>query len=405
MASSIPSVSRNNNILELHQKKSEIVLSNPTLNFLLSKPINETIQSKILPMSSLESNSTSYCENIRKMMHSFGDVRNPLTESAKLIENIVKQQMIMLINEAQFVAQIRKSSIIKIKDFLFLLKHDTHKLAKLIRYLMHKDMNSKLIPSVFSTENTSLKSKATIESIVWNNLINNKIDTGEKCFQMDFSELKRTKLCKDFLFTFVNVPYFNLEKLFDPQFVDDYTSSRNSRLNEFAQTMSIKDYFYYQSCRSVTFFGACGLKQFPSKMFRKFQKWILSQHDLNTEKKLEIKPTLYAWEVIQYFAHETVAILVELSLLVKREQHFQINIMPAYDKLSINNPARMSFDNSSKNNNYNVSSLRTGITPENILEAMRRFESRMNLLNCFGKSHRWLGGEQNRKRRILVLSA
>lgn len=72
-------------------------------------------------------------------MHGFGDSSEPLLESAKVVEDIVLQQMRVIVRRACEIADRRastkKSTIISGEDFLFLLRKDKAKLRRLIKYL------------------------------------------------------------------------------------------------------------------------------------------------------------------------------------------------------------------------------------------------------------------------------
>ena len=73
------------------------------------------------------------------MMHGFGDSSEPLIESAKIIEEVVLQQMRTIIKNACEVSDRRgnskKGTVISAEDFIFLLRNDKVKLQRLIRYL------------------------------------------------------------------------------------------------------------------------------------------------------------------------------------------------------------------------------------------------------------------------------
>lgn len=72
--------------------------------------------------------------------------------------------------------------------------------------------------------------------------------------------------------------------------------------------MSVRDYLFYQSCRSVSFSGT------PAG---KFLDWILPKSSLES---LEVKLAHSCFETLQHLAHETVANIVELALIVKSEE-------------------------------------------------------------------------------------
>lgn len=79
------------------------------------------------------------CTEIRQMMHGFGDSSEPLFESAKIIEEVVLQQMRAIIRKASEIADrrasSRKSNVLNGEDLLFLLRRDKVKLRRIIKYL------------------------------------------------------------------------------------------------------------------------------------------------------------------------------------------------------------------------------------------------------------------------------
>ncbi len=155
---------------------------------------------------------------------------------------------------------------------------------------------------------------------------------------------------------------------------DEVTLGRHQRLYAFTERMSVRDYLYYQHCRSVSFAGVVAAR---------FKEWLLGlplgaaekesaslmksaeteteakpkkevgekeeetpnengkeeeKPEENGEKELkeeedededeakkahpmhQIKVDKYGLEVMQHLAHETVATLVELALIVKAEE-------------------------------------------------------------------------------------
>jgi len=79
------------------------------------------------------------CVEIRQMMHGFGDSSEPLFESAKIIEDVVLQQMKIIVRRACEIADRRanskKSNIINGEDLLFLLRKDKIRLQRIVKYL------------------------------------------------------------------------------------------------------------------------------------------------------------------------------------------------------------------------------------------------------------------------------
>jgi transcription initiation protein SPT3 len=76
---------------------------------------------------------------IRQMMHGFGDSSEPLYESAKIIEDVVLQQMKTIVRKACEIADrqasSKKNNIINGEDLLFLMRKDKVKLQRIMKYL------------------------------------------------------------------------------------------------------------------------------------------------------------------------------------------------------------------------------------------------------------------------------
>lgn len=389
---------------------NKVVSSNPTLNLLLSTPINggtvaaaatkaspsnvkrqlksstssstskQTSHSLIRPISIVSSSKNfpihqrtlvSFVEEIRKMMHSFGDAKFPLLESAKLIESIVQYQMCLLLEEAEQVSIVRSSQAIGIEDFLFLLKSDINKLGRLIRYLKLKDIRNKLF-AANSSDNSTKLSKLNLETM-FNDFKDNEESNSDLFSENNTcqtqqqqtidceNQSKRVKICQAFLLS-IDTPSRTLMEIFDPEtdFIDSITMNRNRRLDEFTQSMSVKDYCYYQSCRTVNFIGNSNSQNGTNGgtvKSQKFQEWILNARGTSLSK---MKVNSFAWDILQYFAYETVAILVEWSLLVQEDQQrrrwdeeredMQWQTFPAKKFLHISSP-RTSSNNVERNTN------------------------------------------------------
>lgn len=91
-----------------------------------------------LPKKMLNKVQMIYAE-IRQMMHGFGDSSEPLFESAKIIEDVVLQQMKTIVRKACEIADRRagskKSNVINAEDLLFLLRKDKVKLQRIVKYI------------------------------------------------------------------------------------------------------------------------------------------------------------------------------------------------------------------------------------------------------------------------------
>lgn len=69
------------------------------------------------------------------MMFGLGDCPKPLDSTAKIIEEVVLDQLHSVICQSEEVSSRRNAKIISPQDLLFLMRHDTLKLQRLINYL------------------------------------------------------------------------------------------------------------------------------------------------------------------------------------------------------------------------------------------------------------------------------
>lgn len=161
-------------------------------------------------MASSSHNCSYFVAEIQNIMHGFGDHPRPLAESAKLIEEIVHQQMTQLLHQALQVANMRNSRFIGLEDVLFLMRNDKVKLARLFRYLSVKDLKSQVV-----------KSKALDGSDNGEDLsIPVSLSADRKSTQT-----KRVKLCYDFISSIDQTG--DLLTAFDEDFFDEIRHQRN----------------------------------------------------------------------------------------------------------------------------------------------------------------------------------
>lgn len=222
------------------------------------------------------------------MMHAFGDSSQPMPESAQLIESIVQEQLDALIDKASEVAQLRESPTIGPEDILFLLRKDKSKLVRLINHLYVKDIKAS-----------------------FNNDGNSQADI--KVFDMSRSQTRRVKICYDYLSQLDE--FGEYKKVFNQALFDEIKNQRMRRMDSFTRNMSYQEYSDFTKARQVSF-----ISKIKSERFR---EWLLAS-------KPEAKISLFAFEMIQYLAHETVAQVVDLALLVKQDSE-----RDPYDPLSV----------------------------------------------------------------------
>ncbi|XP_032228995.1 transcription initiation protein SPT3 homolog [Nematostella vectensis] len=215
---------------------------------------------------------------IQSMMYAFGDCRRPSPESAAIIEEIVHQQIASLIVRAAEVTNMRGGRFMSIEDIIFLMRRDKDKLKRLIKYLSFKDMKSKTQKQVSQDEDDVLDNAAT-----------------------ELKGSKRRKISYDFLSSIDHTG--DLVSLFDDEDIDEVKQERNERAERFARTLDHQQYLDFVECRQANF----------NKKAGKFKEW------LDCNSLIDMKPNTPVMEVFSYLAYETVAQVVDLALLVKKD--------------------------------------------------------------------------------------
>lgn len=222
-----------------------------------------------------------FTTEIQQMMHGFGDCRKPLHESAVLLEEIVHSQMVSLLYQASEVATKRNGRFISLEDFLFLLRKDKVKLRRLLRYMELKDLKTSVL--------RGLDDEETAET------------AAEK--QAQPPQKKRRKLCYDFIASFDQTG--ELLMLFEDDSVDEVKHERLMRAELLSRNMDPQQYREFCESRQVNF-----SRRYKSQ---RFKDWLM------TGVSVDPKPNPLALEMFSYLAYETVAQLIDLALIVKRD--------------------------------------------------------------------------------------
>lgn len=81
-----------------------------------------------------------YRVEISQMMFTSGEISDPLPETTDLIEDIVRAQVIELLQRATQLATQRSSKQITAEDLIYLVRHNRAKVSRLTTYLTWKDV-------------------------------------------------------------------------------------------------------------------------------------------------------------------------------------------------------------------------------------------------------------------------
>ncbi|XP_076374019.1 transcription initiation protein SPT3 homolog isoform X2 [Tachypleus tridentatus] len=253
-----------------------------------SKTSDSSQSTSVIPTGQKGMTTAWFTSEIQTMMHGFGDSRKPLLESAQLIEEIVRQQLNLLLFQSSENASFRGARFIGLEDVLFLLRKDKVKLSRVIKYLNLKDLKHSII------KGSGIEEEELVESAGGKEKEENK---------MAMAKMKRTKLCYDFLSSIDQTE--ELLSAFDEDIFDEVKLDRQTRADRQTRCMNQGQYLEFCESRRMSF----------SRNYRstKFRDWLL--RDGVTDMKLNA----LALEIFNYLAYETVAQIVDLALLVKKD--------------------------------------------------------------------------------------
>ncbi|XP_068597339.1 transcription initiation protein SPT3 homolog [Brachionichthys hirsutus] len=238
---------------------------------------SSTSSSKDRPVS-----RTSFIPELQSMMFALGDAQKPFQETAALVEDIVHTQLTGMLHQACEGAALRGSRAISSEDILFLMRRDKRKLSRILKYLQFRDYKSKLFKCL-EDEDSQLETACAAGG-----------------------NQRRQRLAQDFLAWMDQTGEFL--SLTERQEVDLVKQERMERVERHTRSMDQAQYSEFCESRQLSF----------AKKALKFREWL----DCSS---LELKPNGLAMEMMSYLAYETVAQIVDLSLLVKQEMVAKAN--------------------------------------------------------------------------------
>ncbi|RDD46790.1 Transcription initiation protein SPT3-like protein [Trichoplax sp. H2] len=223
-------------------------------------------------------NKPSFTTEILAMMHAFGDVANPLYQSAILIEEIIRRQISNLLIKTSELTLLRGAKIMTVDDILLQFRKNKKKYKHILKILNFKEAKAKTLKHYMYAEDDI-------------NYANITADTSER----DSSKIR--KYLSE-IFSHYDDMYhsFELDR-------DEIQAERTERLEILTRKMDQSQYLEFSECRQVTF----------SKRINKFREW------LDCISIIDAKPNVQAIELLSVLAYETVGRVIELSLIVKAD--------------------------------------------------------------------------------------
>ncbi|KAG0728386.1 Transcription initiation protein SPT3 [Chionoecetes opilio] len=293
--------------------------------------------------------------DIQLMMHGFGDCRKPLPDTAAVIESIVHQQMTVFLHMATDYAEQRGARVVGPEDILFVMRRDPLKLQRLVDYMGVRDLYQKTRTS------TSVMPTGDVTEV-----------PGE----VPQPEISRKKLCINFLQTIDQTGQY--EPLYSSSIYDPVLTERASRLDTLTQGMSCQRYKEYCEARRASF---C-----PRLRVNKFRDWLLG------EENGDVKLTQLVLEMLNRLAYETVAQIVDLALLVKRDAKAHNSDLSRFRTPTAFNP---DYPSVFIHQSGSLQEIGTGddhsigmdpISSAEVKEAMRRYLANSSVLAPFSKN-------------------
>jgi len=240
-----------------------------------------------------------FITEVMSMMHGLGDVKKPLPESAAIVEELVHQQMVSFVLQAMEMAQMRNplasSQRLDAEDCLFLMRKNRVKLKRLYRFVLVRDLKEKAHSSTFDPE------EEVKEGELPPGASKNRLKNIIKSFVRSIDD----SACS--LLSYLDGDD-DLDDV-DDDYVDGVKMERLRRAEIQSRRMSVQQYMEFTGARGVSF----GKPKAKSKL----REWLfLGSRHLS---HLDVKVDSAALDIICYLAKETVAEIVDLSILVQQE--------------------------------------------------------------------------------------
>lgn len=245
-----------------------------------------------------------FITEVMAMMHGLGDVKKPLPESAAIVEELVHQQMVSFVLQALEIAQLRNAGVtsqrLDAEDCLFLLRKNKIKLKRLYKFVLINELKEKANSNAFDPEEEASKEGEAPSR--------NKLKTVLKNFVRSIDDSTHS------LMSFLDDDE-DLDDIDDDEYVDAVKMERLRRAELQSRRMTVQQYMEFSGARGVSFAKGAKVKN-------KVKDWLfLGSRHLN---HLDVKVDSKALDIICYLAKETVAEVVDLSILVQQESLVQI---------------------------------------------------------------------------------
>lgn len=222
----------------------------------------------------------SFTAEISQMLYGMGDARKPMPETVALIEDLTRRQLTTLLQRADDLARKRCSKVIGAEDFIFLLRHNPQKLKRLIDYIGILDQRS------------SINKGNSLEDVAHD----------DDC---EPTAGKRKRQCLEFI-RYLDSTNELLDAVESQSMTDEVRMARLLRADLTSRTLDRSQYLQWAEARQASFT--------PRMRTAKLKEWLLK----NTPFESKLGP--FMLELLSFFAYETVSQIVDMALIVRKDQ-------------------------------------------------------------------------------------
>ncbi|CAG0920347.1 unnamed protein product [Notodromas monacha] len=202
--------------------------------------------------------------------YAHSSLEKSIPESVKLVEEILMEQLKIILRKATECAICRGSpGNLVAEDFVFLMRRNHGKLRRLLQYLAAREKVQATVP----------EQDAEVRGVL--------SDVLQFLENMEIS-------------------LYTVEKSYE-DFVDEIKLERELRLEKLSRSLSSADYVKFTRARQVHFARTKELRKV-------FDTW------LNENLKVKVTLSAGATLILQYLAHETIALLMDYGFIVRRDQ-------------------------------------------------------------------------------------
>ncbi|WVW81454.1 hypothetical protein I302_103448 [Kwoniella bestiolae CBS 10118] len=309
-----------------------------------------------------------YTSEISQMMFVFGEVQDPLPETVRLVEDIVRGQIIEIVTRARLLTHLRSSRFLSAEDLIFLIRDDRGKVNRLRTYLSWKDVRKRAkedeerggdveLEVEGTDDKAAAKGRKTMMKLPWELLT-------------PFSDYLRTLPSKQ------NRDDDEEEDEDEIQAHQD-SMQRLRDADEITKKMTKDEYVHYSDCRQASF---------TYRKARRFREFV------NFSAYLDVKPNDDIIDILGFLSFEMVRSLCVTALELRESLELtkpqsDTNTSPVKRKstseTSPNNSKKLKLDDageSKKNTNQPISlfapppSARQPLLPGHILEAFAQIQ-------------------------------